>query len=197
MIDKEKVIKVLESVIEPKLKKNLVELGLVKEISIASDAINLVLAIPSLNYPLKDRIVNEITTKLNKISENLSLNIKFTLLSPEDRARLFPKPSLKGIENVKHFLAVASGKGGVGKTSIAVNTALALSKTGYKVGLLDADVYGPSIPMMLGLTEKATHKDGMLIPVEKYGIKIISFGMLMEKGEAVIWRGPLVSRTIT
>jgi len=117
-------------------------------------------------------------------------------LSPAEFAELFPRAPLKGVANVKHFLAVASGKGGVGKTTIAVNVALALAGQGCKVGLLDADVYGPSVPLMLGITEVLDQVDNMIVPVEKYGLRIVSMGMTAGQNEAFIWRGPLVSKML-
>jgi ATP-binding protein involved in chromosome partitioning len=102
----------------------------------------------------------------------------------------------QGIDNVKHVLAIASGKGGVGKTTIAVNLAQALQKKGYLVGLMDADVYGPSIPVMLNIHEPLTWENKTMIPVHKYDLDIISLGMLVEKGQAFIWRGPMVGKAI-
>jgi ATP-binding protein involved in chromosome partitioning len=104
---------------------------------------------------------------------------------------------LPGIEKVESFIAVASGKGGVGKTTVAVNLASALSKRGLRVGLLDADVYGPSIPVMLGLEARPTGEEGMLIPPERFGIKVMSVGFLIEENQPVIWRDPMVSKAIT
>ncbi|MEA2085025.1 MAG: Mrp/NBP35 family ATP-binding protein [Thermodesulfobacteriota bacterium] len=196
MIDEQKVRESLQSVREPKLKKNLVELGMIKNVTVEAEKVTLTLALPTLKYPLKGRIVDEIKLVLAGFPGVSSVDVQITALSADERERLFPKPSLPGIQKVSRFLAVASGKGGVGKTTIAVNVALALVKHGHKVGLLDADVYGPSIPLMLGLSGKAEMKHGMFIPVEKFGLKIMSFGMLMVEGQAVIWRGPLVARAI-
>jgi ATP-binding protein involved in chromosome partitioning len=103
---------------------------------------------------------------------------------------------LTGIKNVKQFIAVGSGKGGVGKTTVAINLALAFSKQGYRVGLLDADIYGPSIPTMLDLKIEAERDDGMLKPIEKFGLKIMSIGFMINEEQPVIWRGPMVSRAI-
>jgi ATP-binding protein involved in chromosome partitioning len=114
---------------------------------------------------------------------------------PDDKAP--GKLVLPGIEKVESFIAVASGKGGVGKTTVAVNLASALSKKGLRVGLLDADVYGPSIPVMLGLEARPTGEEGMLIPPERFGIKVMSVGFLIEENQPVIWRGPMVSKAIT
>jgi ATP-binding protein involved in chromosome partitioning len=107
------------------------------------------------------------------------------------------KKSLPGLEKVHHVLAVASGKGGVGKTTIAVNVALALAEKGRRVGLLDADVYGPSVSVMLGLDEPPDWENEMMIPARKFGLKILSLGMLTEKNQPVAWRGPLVAKAIS
>ena len=106
------------------------------------------------------------------------------------------KIHLPGIEKVGRFIAVASGKGGVGKTTVAVNLALALRGQGYKVGLLDADVYGPSIPVMLGLHGHPEGEGGMLVPSERFGVKIMSLGFLIDEDQPVVWRGPMVSKAI-
>lgn len=102
----------------------------------------------------------------------------------------------QGIEKVAHVLAVASGKGGVGKTTIAVNLALTLQAKGYAVGLLDADVYGPSVPVMLDLHETPQWEEKTMIPVHKFGLAVMSLGMLSEQGQAFIWRGPMVGKAI-
>ena len=106
------------------------------------------------------------------------------------------KPPLRGIQKVKSFIAVASGKGGVGKTTVAINLALALQEQGLRVGLLDADVYGPSIPTMLDLHYQPDATQEMMLPAEKFGLKIMSIGFMIDESQAVIWRGPLVSRAI-
>jgi ATP-binding protein involved in chromosome partitioning len=106
------------------------------------------------------------------------------------------KSPLRGIQKVKKFIAVASGKGGVGKTTVAINLALALQEQGLRVGLLDADVYGPSIPTMLDLHYQPDAAQEMMLPAEKFGLKIMSIGFMIDESQAVIWRGPLVSRAI-
>ncbi|MCF6148721.1 MAG: Mrp/NBP35 family ATP-binding protein [Candidatus Kuenenia sp.] len=102
----------------------------------------------------------------------------------------------KGIGKVDHFVGVASGKGGVGKTTVAINLALALRKENYHVGLLDADIYGPNIPVMMGLSEKPKIEEGAIMPLKKFGLKVMSFGFFLEANQPVIWRGPLVSKAI-
>jgi len=114
---------------------------------------------------------------------------------PDDKAP--GKLALRGIEKVERFIAVASGKGGVGKTTVAVNLAFALSRRGLKIGLLDADVYGPSVPVMLGLRARPVGGKDLLIPPEHSGIKVMSVGFLIDENQPVIWRGPMVSKAIT
>lgn len=113
-----------------------------------------------------------------------------------EQQRLIEESAANGLESVRHVLAVASGKGGVGKTTIAVNLAVALAAEGLRVGLLDADVYGPSVPLMLGLQQPAVWEEQTLIPACKFGISIMSLGILSEAGQAIVWRGPMVSKAI-
>jgi len=101
-----------------------------------------------------------------------------------------------GIQKIKNFIAVASGKGGVGKTTVSINLALALQQQGFKVGLLDADIYGPSVPTMLDLHQEVEIEQGMIKPLEKFGLKIMSIGFMIDEDQPVIWRGPMVSKTI-
>jgi len=101
-----------------------------------------------------------------------------------------------GIQKIKNFIAVASGKGGVGKTTVSINLALALQQQGFKVGLLDADIYGPSVPTMLALHQEVEVEQGMIKPLDKFGLKIMSIGFMIDEDQPVIWRGPMVSKTI-
>lgn len=198
MIDEQRVKETLKGVRDPELQKDLVELGMIRNIRIEDGKIRLTLALTTLRCPRKVHMVDKIKQVVGGLPGVSSVDVEITAMSADERNRLFPKHPLVGIEKVGHTLAVASGKGGVGKTTIAVNVALALVKQGKKVGLLDADVYGPSVPLMLGLSgQNPEMEHGMLIPVEKFGLKIMSFGMLLRENQAAIWRGPLVSRAIT
>ncbi|MBU1986729.1 MAG: Mrp/NBP35 family ATP-binding protein [Proteobacteria bacterium] len=196
MIDEKQIKDALQAVLHPKLKKSLIDIGMIRNISIKGGAVTLSLALKSDRSPLKKVLIGEIEKVLGALPEVSSVQVEVITLSREEFEHLFPKAPLKGIEKVKHFLAVASGKGGVGKTTIAVNVALALAKQGYKVGLLDADVYGPSVPVMLGISEALAQEDNMIVPKEKYGLQIVSLGMTAGQNEAFIWRGPLVSKMI-
>jgi ATP-binding protein involved in chromosome partitioning len=196
MLDEKTINEALQTVLHPKLKKSLIDIGMIRNIIIKDDVVRLTLALKSEKSPLKKRFIDEIKKAVGSLPEVSSVKVEVVALSKEEFERMFPKSPLKGIEQVNHFLAVASGKGGVGKTTIAVNVALALARQGYKVGLLDADVYGPSIPLMLGLTEPLEQDGNMIIPREKYGLRIMSLGMTAGENEAFIWRGPLVSKMI-
>ncbi|NOR25665.1 MAG: P-loop NTPase [Desulforhopalus sp.] len=196
MLDEKLIRETLQTVLHPKLKKSLIDIGMIRNILIEGDVVTLTLALKSERSPLRKGFADKIETLVGALPDVSSVQVEVVALSKEEFARLFPKAPLKGIENIKHFLAVASGKGGVGKTTIAVNVALALANQGYKVGLLDADVYGPSVPLMLGLSDTLEQDDNMIIPKEKYGLRIMSLGMTAGQNEAFIWRGPLVSKMI-
>ncbi len=196
MVDEQQIQEALQSVLHPKLKKSLVDIGMIRNLSTKGNVVSLTLALKSDRSPLKNKLISKIKQAVGTVPEVSSVQVDVTTLTKEEVAQMFPKAPLRGIEKVQHFLAVASGKGGVGKTTIAVNVALALAEQEYKVGLLDADVYGPSIPLMLDISEAIDQKDEMIIPKKKYGLEVISLGMTAGQDEAFIWRGPLVSRVI-
>lgn len=196
MINEKVVRDALQSVLHPKLRKSLLDVGMIRDISIKESVVTVTLALKSETSPLRKLFTTEIEKVVGALPEVTSVEVEVKVLSPEEYAQMFPQAPLKGIADVNHFLAVASGKGGVGKTTIAVNIALALAGQGYKVGLLDADVYGPSIPVMLDLSQALEQENDMILPTEKYGIRIMSLGMTAGESDAFIWRGPLVSKMI-
>jgi len=196
MVDEKVIQNALKNILHPKLKKPLIDLGMIPKITIVEGNVNLTLALKSRHGPLQEKILREIKETVGSIAGVSEVQVDVTTLSPEEIKRLFPKMPLKGIEKVRHFIAVASGKGGVGKTTVAVNLALAFVKQGFRTGLLDADVYGPSVPLMLDLPEALEEEEGMAIPREKFGLRIVSMGMTAGQNEAFIWRGPLVAKII-
>jgi len=196
-ITKDSVLKALSKVNDPDLHKDLVSLKMVKEIEISGNDIKVNIQLTTPACPLKDKIKDDCVTAIkseipeaNKISVNMDAKVVSNNNIP-DRSIL---------PGVKNTIAVASGKGGVGKSTVAVNLAVALAKQGAKVGLIDADIYGPSIPLMLGLTEKPQifqdPNSEKMLPLESYGVKLMSIGFLIEDDSPVIWRGPMASGAI-
>jgi ATP-binding protein involved in chromosome partitioning len=186
LITKEAVIKVFDSILEPKLKWNINTLGLLKNVEIEDSKIIIDVSLVTTD----ENQIKEFEEQVTKVFQSfytgtLVLNIGTSGIS------------VKGIDGVDNIIMVMSGKGGVGKSTVAVNLAAALSQSGKKVGLMDADIYGPSIPIMMGTFQNPTvMQDENLQPVMAHGIKFISIGSLVEKDKAINWRGQLLSGTI-
>lgn len=193
----EKILEALGNVQEPDLGKDIVTLNMVKDIHIDGKAVSFTVVLTTPACPMKDMIknacINAIRLLVDKTAEvtvNFTAN---TTTKRTDNGAVLPK--------VKNIIAVVSGKGGVGKSTVAANLALALAQGGARVGLMDADIYGPSVPIMFGLRgERPMMMDlegkGMIIPMERYGIKLMSIGFLVDEKHAVVWRGPMASSAI-
>ena len=204
MIRKSDVLGWLASVQHPgQGDKSIVSLGLVQDIEISENSVKVVLAFPKKPDPLKQYLVGAARAAVYRNAPGgVEVEVESVVKEPASSA---PKPlefNLEQLRNVAHIIGIASGKGGVGKSTVAVNLAVALARLGYKVGLVDADVYGPSIPTMTG-TEDAviemTEGDqdtNFFIPVEKYGVKWLSVGHISSPGQALIWRGPMASTAL-
>jgi len=194
----EKILEALSNVQEPDLGKDLVTLNMVKDIEISGNDVSFTVVLTTPACPLKDMIGNACVNAI-KILVNKEANVKVNFTSNTTSKRTDPGSVLP---NVKNIIAVVSGKGGVGKSTVAANLALALSQGGAKVGLMDADIYGPSVPIMFGLRgERPMMMDvgndkGMIVPLERYGIKVMSIGFLVDEKNAVVWRGPMASSAI-
>lgn len=197
MITEQQVREAVRGVQDPELKKSLLDLGMIRDIAIAADGqVSLTLALTTSICPEKDALVGEIKQVLEQQPGVSVVEVNLVTLNEEELQRLFSQHPLVGLKKVHRVLAVASGKGGVGKTTLAVNVALALSLEGNRVGLLDADVYGPSVPVMLALNESLQWENRMMLPVKKFGLQIISLGMMAKEGQALVWRGPMVGKAI-
>lgn len=192
------ILNALKNVQEPDLGKDLVTLNMVKDISIAGNDVAFTIVLTTPACPMKDLMANASTNAI-KLLVNKDARVKVHFTSNTTTGRQGGNQQLPGVKNI---IAVVSGKGGVGKSTVSANLALALAAGGAKVGLMDADIYGPSVPIMFGVRgERPLMKDagngkGLIVPLEKYGIRLMSIGLLVDDKNAVVWRGPMASSAI-
>ena len=193
----------LSEILDAGSKKNVIELGWIKNVRVILPRIIITLSLPSFANSQRERIVKEVREILLKFEDINDVQIELdNNLSKSDSKSESNLPELQNIKGIKNIIAISSGKGGVGKSTIAVNIACSLAKLGLKTGLLDADIYGPNTPSMLGVTEEnpkvtdGSGNDQRLIPINKYGISLVSMGFLIEEGQPVIWRGPMLNSII-
>jgi ATP-binding protein involved in chromosome partitioning len=185
----------LRKVKYPGFSRDIVSFGMVKDIQIGSRGVTVELAMSAANGDVVARIRNEVAATITAAT---ALPVEVLVEQAPRPAAAGPEAGRRGIPGVGHIVAIASGKGGVGKSTVAVNAACALTRLGHRVGLLDADVYGPSVPLMLGLHEKPEiGPDRRIKPVERLGLDVISMGMFVGERTPVVWRGPMVTKLIT
>jgi ATP-binding protein involved in chromosome partitioning len=191
------IMQALSQVQEPDLGKDLVTLNMVKDVKINGDEVSFTVVLTTPACPMKDMMKmaceNAIRLLVNK---NAKVQVNFTAQTTTGR-----KGDQQMLTGVKNIIAVVSGKGGVGKSTVAANLALALAEGGAQVGLMDADIYGPSVPIMFGVRgERPLMREvkgkGMIVPLEKHGIRLMSIGLLVDEKNAVVWRGPMASSAI-
>jgi ATP-binding protein involved in chromosome partitioning len=192
-LTEENVLQALKAVKDPDLHRDIVALNFVKNLKISGNNVSFTLELTTPACPVRDqfkvdceRAIRSAINGVGKVDVQMTANV--TTHSNQQKDLILP--------GVKNTIAVASGKGGVGKSTVAVNLAVSLALDGAKVGLVDADVYGPSIPLMFGMNERPHLSDNKLVPLERYGVKIMSIGFLVDPMQAVIWRGPMASGAV-
>ncbi len=189
-VTKEQILDALRHVIDPDLGRDIVSLGFVTTASACDGAVKAVINLTTPACPVKDQLRGQAETLLRAIPGVKSVNVEMTAVSKP------AGPERKIAPDIRHIVAVSSGKGGVGKSTVAVNLACALAKTGAKVGLVDCDVYGPDVPMMMGLKGEPEAQGGKLVPKERHGVRTMSIGYLLDEDKPVVWRGPMVHKLI-
>jgi ATP-binding protein involved in chromosome partitioning len=194
---KEQVLQALSNVQEPDLGKDLVTLNMIHDLKIEGNDVSFTIMLTTPACPMKDMMASAATNAV-KLLVNKEANVYIHFASNTSSNRKDPKSVLPQVKNI---IAVVSGKGGVGKSTVSANLAIALAQSGAKVGLMDADIYGPSVPIMFGVRgERPRMQDvngkGMIVPMEKYGIQFMSIGLLVNEKDAIVWRGPMASSAI-
>jgi ATP-binding protein involved in chromosome partitioning len=194
VLSKDQVLSVLSAIKDPDLGRDVVSLGMIKDLDISDvGKVSFTFELTTPACPVRDRFQTMAQELVRGLPGVTAVDLKMTANVRAAFNRMARDQSIPG---VKHVIAVASGKGGVGKSTIAVNLAASLQLSGARVGLLDADIYGPSVPGMLGVADAPKVVDQKLIPLDAYGMKFMSIGLLAGADKAMVWRGPMVSRAI-
>ena len=206
MPTRDQVLEALKVVIDPELHRDIVELGMVRSIDISEQgAVNVTVSLTTAGCPIKSHFQTGVAKAVQGVAGVIAVNVGFDTLTADEKAGLqrtlgrpggLPEGALAQVENV---ICIGSGKGGVGKSSLTVNLAAALQAEGKKVGVLDADVWGYSIPRMLGLggQRPKVSPDRKILPLEAHGLKVISIGFFIKEDDAVVWRGPMLHKALT
>ena len=201
---RETILAALEQVIDPELQRPVTELDMVRDIEIEDGVVSLTIVLTIAGCPLRDSFEKQVDQALTDVPGVRGFSLSFSVMTPEERQALTTK--LRGgapeRDNVVRLprdcrvIAVASGKGGVGKSSLTANLAVAFSQSGRRTGILDADIYGHSIPHILDIHQKPVAVDRMIVPPVKDGLKLMSIGFFLEGNEPVMWRGPMLHRAL-
>jgi ATP-binding protein involved in chromosome partitioning len=194
MLDSAAILEVLKPVQDPELQKSLVELNMIRNIQVEGGLVKFTVVLTTPACPLKEFIVDECKQAVKQLPGVTDVQVEVTAEIPQQKAL----PDRTGIAGVKNIIAISSGKGGVGKSTVAANVAVALAQLGAKVGLLDADIYGPNAPLMLGLSHirLEANADGVLEPAFNHGVSLVSMAFLIDRDQPVIWRGPMLNGII-
>jgi ATP-binding protein involved in chromosome partitioning len=200
---REDILKALEQVIDPELKRSVVELDMVRDVRIEGEEVTVAIALTVAGCPLRASFEEQVGKALTPLGVQL-VQLEFDVMTPEERAALTARlrgsvtERTKGIalDRSTRVLAIASGKGGVGKSTLSANLAVAFSRLGQRTGILDADVYGHSIPHLLGIQQKPVAVDRMIVPPVRGDLKLMSIGFFLDDNQPVMWRGPMLHRAL-
>ena len=192
-VSEAQVLDALRAVVDPDLHKDIVSLGFVKDLRICGSSVAFAIELTTPACPVKDLMKSQAEAAVGGLDGVDEVSIEMTAQVTASRPVLGEKGMIPGVKNV---IAVSSGKGGVGKSTVAVNLACALARTGARVGILDADVYGPNVPLMLGIKGEPKVVDKRIVPFEAQGMQVISMGLLVAEDQAVIWRGPMLHSAV-
>ncbi|WP_298788665.1 P-loop NTPase [uncultured Marinococcus sp.] len=201
MITEEQVREALQSIEDPDLGKPIVETGGIRSISVKDDSkVRLKIALAKTGTPEQMQMQQQVVDTLKEAGAD-SVGLRFETLEPEEVEKAGglkgeEGPKILSEDNKTQFITIASGKGGVGKSTVTVNTAVALARAGKKVGIIDADIYGFSVPDMMGIEERPKVQDERIYPVERFGVKVISMGFFVEDNAPVVWRGPMLGKML-
>ena len=201
---REEILKALEQVIDPELKRNVVELDMVRDVRIAGGDVIVGIALTVAGCPLRSSFEEQVAKALAPVDGVERVSLEFDVMTPEERSALTARlrgsvnERTKGIQldRATRVIAVASGKGGVGKSTLSANLAAAFSQLGQRTGILDADVYGHSIPHLLGVDQKPVAVDRMIVPPVRGELKLMSIGFFLDDNQPVMWRGPMLHRAL-
>jgi ATP-binding protein involved in chromosome partitioning len=201
---RDEILKALENVIDPELRRPVTELDMVRDVEIDGADVSVTIALTVAGCPLRQSFQDQVVEHVGKVPGVERVRLGFDVMSPEEKAQLATRlrggvaERSKGIslDRSTRVLAVASGKGGVGKSSLTVNLAAAFSRLGHRTGVLDADIYGHSIPHMLGIAQKPVVVDKMIVPPVKGDLKLMSIGFFLDDNSPVMWRGPMLHRAL-
>ena len=193
-VDRDAVLNALRVVLDPDLRKDIVSLGFVKDLAITDGRASFTIELTTPACPVKDQMRDQAAAAVRAVPGISDVKVQLTAKVRSASVPETGRPPLPGVKNV---IAVGAGKGGVGKTTVSVNLALALARCGSRVGILDGDMYGPNVPIMLGLNNTQLGTDGQrIVPAEKYGLQVVSIGFLTNDDSPVIWRGPMLHQAI-
>ncbi|MEB3228677.1 MAG: Mrp/NBP35 family ATP-binding protein [Synechocystis sp.] len=197
MLTPDAVLSALRPVQDPELQKSLVDLNMIRNVAIADGRVSFTLVLTTPACPLREFIVEDCEKAVKALEGVTQVDVTVTAETPQQKSL----PDRQSVGQIRNIVAISSGKGGVGKSTVAVNVAVALAQSGAKVGLLDADIYGPNAPTMLGLNDAAVKVEQspqgeVLEPVFNHGVKMVSMGFLIDPDQPVIWRGPMLNGII-